>query len=144
MDALVEKLEKELIPAFEALADRVVREFPTVNARAYSHSVGSATDYHGHSMGVDCLVEDASDDESDNVCLTVSLAFLTTQPRVNADVCWGHPNGDIEASFFSDWESAFDWPEASVEILDRLCADIPRLSDALLKAVKRGRSSQYR
>src|SRR5436190_10728002 len=98
MDALVEKLEKKLIPPFEALVDRVAREFPTVHARAYSHSVGSATEYQGHSMGVDCLLKDASGNDSDNVTLTVSLAFLTTQPRVNADVCWGHPTGVIEAS----------------------------------------------
>ena len=142
MNELVEKLEKELIPEFRALADFIAHEFPTVHATAFSHSVGSATEYHGHGMGVDCILENPSDEDSDNVALTVSLAFLTTQPRINADVCWGHPSGHLEANLFSLSES--HWPEASEEILDRLSADISRLSDVLVEAVRRGRPSQGR
>ena len=140
MNSIVNKLEGKLLVPFEALADRLTNEFQNVQARAYSVPEGSLTEYQGHGLYVDCLFTDAFDDETDNVALTVSLAYLTTTPRINAGVCWGHPKAYIEASFCPECLSSEDWPEVSDEVLDRLYADIPRLSAALIDAVKRRKS----
>ena len=141
MTSIVEELEEKLLRKFEALADRLTNEFSNVQVRAYSAPVGSLTEYQGHDFYVDCLFTDASVEETDNVALTVSLAHLTTRPRINAAVVWGHPNAHTEATFFADWHTSNDWPDVSEEILERLCADIPRLSSALVEAVRRRRPS---
>src|SRR5215217_8083072 len=98
MSSLVKTLEEKLLPGFEGLAKRLMAEFPNIGARAYSSSVGSLTEYQGHGFFVDCMLTDAPDDQADNVALEVSLAYLTTKPRINADVSWGHPDAHIEAS----------------------------------------------
>jgi|GEM_PF-2017495 len=137
MNQIVKKLEDRLLGQFETLALRLSTEFPNVGARAYSVPVGSATEYQGHGIFVDCILTDARDDEVDNVCLNVRLAYLTTRPRINADVVWGHPSGHSEADFLEEWQSSREWPEVTDEILERLYADLPRLEDALVAAVRR-------
>ncbi len=141
MSSVVETLEAKLLVPFENLAKRLTNEFPNVQARAYSTSVGSLTEYQGHLICVDCLLTDASHDETDNVALCVDLAYLTTHPKINADVVWGHPSGHSEADFFSDWQSSSDWLEVSDETLESLYADLPRLCETLIEAVRRRKPS---
>jgi len=131
MSSVVEILEGELIALFEDLANRVKDQFPNVSARVYSHPVGQATDYQGHSIGVDCLLHDAP--EPDNITLQVCLVHLTTEPKISADVCWGHPSGRVEAEFLSEPVDVSD------EVVKNLYSDLPRLSENLVEAVQRGR-----
>src|SRR5262245_9498714 len=92
------KIESDILALFRRKADELSMKYPNVKARAYSSPVGSATQYQGHGIAIDCLLTNAPIDQSDNVSLSVSLCHLTTQPKINADVCWGHPSGTVEAS----------------------------------------------
>ncbi|MGH7852712.1 MAG: hypothetical protein ACREP3_04685, partial [Candidatus Binatia bacterium] len=66
--------------------------FPEVKANVHSDSVGSLTEYQGHQIVIDCLLKDTPDDQPDNVALSVNFRHLTTNPKIDADVCWGHPS----------------------------------------------------
>jgi hypothetical protein len=85
---------------------------------------------------VECYWPGRGPDDPDNVILEVELCHLTTAPRINADVCWGH--GAVEAEFASGWPSCNDWPEATPEVLERLSARLPELIEAFRLAVARG------
>jgi hypothetical protein len=137
MNSLVAELERELLPKFRDWANRASAECPNVKANSYSHSVGSRTVYQGHGIGIDCLLLDTPEDRPDNVALCVDVQQLTTVPMIDADVCWGHPSGHVEAEF------SFDPQEVSGEVLTDLYADLPRLYDALLAALKRGKPSDW-
>lgn len=123
---------------FHQVATNLSTKYPNVKARAYSSPTGSTTHYQGHDIVIDCLLTDAPDDQSDNVALSVGLCHLTTEPKINVDVCWGHPAGTIEAAFYENWISSNDWPMATKETIEKLYQDIPRLIDALEQAIKRG------
>jgi hypothetical protein len=133
MSSVVETLEAKLLIPFENLAKRLSNQFPNVSAQVYSHSVGSATEYQGHSIGVSCLLADSP--EPNNVVLEVCLAYLTTRPKIYADVCWGHPSGHIEAEFPSESVIVID------KVLEDLYAELPRLSESLVEAVRRRKPS---
>lgn len=132
MNSLVAKLEEKLLPEFRKIADRINQTIPNVMASAYGSSVGSLTQFQGYSFGIDCILTDASDDETDNVALDVCLGYLTTTPRICAGVGWG------EASF-REWSGRF--PDEGIivsdEVLEDLYKDLPRLYEALFKALKR-------
>ena len=136
MGVLVDTLESRLPCKFEEFANRLTRELPNIGVRAYSCSVGPGSGYNGHSLFVDCIIIDAHK-EPDSVALGVQIAYLTTRPRINADVVWGHPSEYVEATFFEDWQSPEDWPEVSDELLEKRYADIPRLMSALSEAIRR-------
>lgn len=106
-----------------------------MKAKVYSQDVGSLTEYQGHQILIDCLLTDAPDDQPDNVALSVSLRHITTNPKIDADVCWGNPSGHIEAEFSPG-------PlEVSDKVLNELYAVMPRLYDSLTEAIKRGKPS---
>ena len=122
---------------FEGLAEQLSTRFPNVVARAFSGSVGSLTEYQGYHVGVECLLTDAPDNRPDNVALSVDLWHLTTTPKVDAGVCWGHPSGHSEAEFRPG-------PlEVSSEILNELYVELPRLYESLVEAVNRGKPSDW-
>lgn len=135
---LVKKLEEKLLPDFRKIAERINNSFPNIIATVDSSSVGSLTEYQGHGFYIDCIIEDAFDDAPDNVCLDVGLSFLTTLPRIRAGVGWGHPSGTSEAEF-KDWGGGFPTEGMIVteEILEELYNDLPRLYEALFKALER-------
>ena len=135
----VTKIESDILALFRRTADELSMKYPNVKARAYSSPTGSAPQYQGHDIGIDCLLTNAPITQSDNVALSVSLCHLTTQPKINAEVCWGHPSGVVEASFYEGWGKSDDWPLATNETIDKLIQDLPRLIAALEQAVKRGR-----
>jgi hypothetical protein len=137
MNSVVAELEEKLLRTFYDWASRLSAECQSVKADVYSHSVGSLTEYQGHSIGIDCLLIGTPDDRPDNVALSVELQRLTTSPLIDADVCWGHPSGHVEAEF------SFNPQEVSETVLRDLYADLPRLYDALLSAAKRGKPSDW-
>jgi hypothetical protein len=83
-------------------------------------------------MGVDCLLKDAPSNASDSVALCIDLAYLTSQPLLtNADVCWGHPSGVVEAKLIS---APLDLSDT---VLETVKAGIPTLEGALKTAMAR-------
>ncbi len=138
MNPLVAKLEEKLLPEFRKIANRINQTIPNVSARAYSSSSGLLTEFQGHDFFIDCILTDASHDETDNVALGIQLCHLTTIPRISVGVCWGHPSAHSEADFPDYWiGSSNDWLIVSDEVLEDLYRDLPRLYEALFKALKR-------
>jgi hypothetical protein len=132
MSSVVAQLEEKFRVPFENLAKRLSDDFPYLSsAKVESHPFGF-DEYLGHSMHVSCLLHyKHALSEADNVALSISLSKLTSTPKLNADVCWGHPSGYLEAEFTS---SDLDFND---ETLEKLYADLPRLSESLIEAVRR-------
>ncbi len=135
---LVRQLENLLLGQFRVYTDQLSSKFPKIQAQLYSHSIGAINKNDAYDIGIECLLTDASPDQPDNIALTVSLYHLTTEPRINADVVWGHPSGYGEAAFFEDWLKPDHWPAATEETLQKLCDDLPRLYNVLEQSVERG------
>jgi hypothetical protein len=135
--SIVESLEQKLLTPFRGLADHLSSQFPNLVINVYSQSVGSLTEYQGHQIVIDCLFIDAPLDQPDNVALCIDLQHLTTNPRIDADVCWGHPSGHVEAEFSAEPLDVSD------KVLNDLYADLPRLYDSLIEAVKRRKPSDW-
>ena len=129
MSLVVETLEAKLFVPFENLAKRLRNQFPNVSAHAYSRPSGSP-EYDGQIICVDCVITDALS-EADNIALVIDLMHLNTQPKIIACVCWGHPSGYVEA------EVSSDWLEVSDDVLENLYAELPRLSESLVQAVRK-------
>lgn len=142
MYSLVKKLEKRLLPKFEEIAEKIRGEIPNVVVQVYSAEIGLLTQFQGYGFCIDCTLTDVSLDKTDNVCLDVSLGYLTTNPRISAGVGWGHPSGHSEAEF-RDWSGIF--PDEGIivtdEILEDLYKDLPRLYEVLFAALRRRRPS---
>ena len=136
MNTLVSNLERELLAPFREVAERLCK-FGNVSANVYSQSVGALTEYQGHQIVIDCLLTNAPDDQPDNVSLSVDLQKLTSMPKINADVCWGHPSGYIEAEFSN----------ADLNVSDKVLADLysqlPHLYDVLVEAIRRKKPSNW-
>lgn len=138
MNPLIEKLEKKNLPEFEEIAAKIRDEIPNIMVNVCSTSLGSLTEYQGWGFCIDCMLTDASYDEIDNVALSVTLFHLTTMPKIDADVCWGHPSGYVEAEFPDYIEgSSNNSLIVSDEVLEDLYKDLPRLYKALFEALKR-------
>jgi hypothetical protein len=136
---LVEQLERSFMPRLKEVAAELERLCPGVQLRVWSSSVGSATAFQGHDLGVECSFPDRTGENApDNVALSLSLCHLTTTPRVMADVVWGHPSGFSEAALRDSWRSNSEWPEATQEVLDELGGAFPGLVRAFEAAVARG------
>lgn len=54
-----------------------------------------------------------------------------------ADVVWGHPSGEVEATFPENRHSINEWPEATPEAVEELHKAFPRLIQAFQTAVQR-------
>jgi hypothetical protein len=142
MNSLIIKLEEKLLPEFQKIANRINQTIPNVKASAYGSSVGSLTQFQGYSFGIDCILTDASDDETDNFALDICLGYLTTTPRICAGVGWGHPSGKSEASF-RGWSGMFpdEGIAVSNEVLEDLYRELPRLYETLFEALRRRKPS---
>lgn len=139
MNPLVKKLEEKLLPEFQKIVYEINETIPNVIANVQSFETGSATDYQGYDFYISCIFTDnLLAEESDNIALGVELCNLTTTPRINADVCWGHPSGYVEANFPDYWiGSSNDWLIVTDEVLEDLYKDLPRLYEALFEALER-------
>lgn len=135
---LVKNLEKKLLPEFQEIVDRIIKTVPNASVRACSSAVGSLTNFQGHSFFIDCMFVEDILSETDNVALGIELCHLTTVPKINADVCWRHPSGHTEANFPDYWiGSSNDWIVVLDKVLEDLYKDLPRLYEALFRALKR-------
>lgn len=119
-----------------SLRDRL----PGVQIRSYGGPVGSRTELQGHGVGLEATLPTGN-----SIALSISTAYLTTTPRVLADICWdADAGGTIEASTWEDWQSTRDWPLASADNLARVEQDLPRLVEAFCTAIERGNPIAHR
>ena len=113
-----------------SLRDRL----PGVQVHSYGGPVGSRTELQGHDVGLEATLPTGN-----SIALNISAAYLTTTPRVLADVCWdADAGGAIEASTWEDWQSTREWPLASAANLARVEEDLSRLLEAFCAAIERG------
>ena len=109
----VAELEATLLPLFREEAELVRREYPGFIFNVWSSSVGSATTYQGHNLGLECIFPDAADHEADCVAACVGVKHLTTEPMLSeVEVEWGSGNH----------------PEVGLELLERA---VPLTREAL-------------
>lgn len=122
LDALRERFE-------HALGE--LRSIPGIDVRVVSTPVGSRSDFQGHD--VRALVTLGN---GESIVLSVTAAYLTTVPRLSADVAWGH--GNVVTSTW-DVDRSEDWPSATPEHVAHLERDLPRLVAAMREAIALGR-----
>jgi hypothetical protein len=121
----------------EALRERFERDvddlraIPGVSVAVCSTPVGSSSDFQGHETRVEVTLANG-----ESLALSVMAGYLTTRPRLCADVAWGH--GNVVASTW-EVESSADWPFATQEHVDHLQRDLERLVAAMREAIVRGR-----
>lgn len=128
----VSQLRTSLLPVLQDWEQELRREYPDVTTIICDSSIGSATDWNGHNIGIECLLKESRPDLPDNVALLVSLRHLhKTSSIVDADVCWG--NGYIEASVLPACV------EFSRDHLADLIKRLPELFTTLKQAIRRGR-----
>jgi hypothetical protein len=130
--SVAQDAETRFLPALHIIAAEINRRFKNVRADIWSGPVGSLTEFQGHGLGVDCLIYDAPADQPDNIALIIGYEYLATSPKVNADVCWGHPSGHVEADVFA---TPLELNEAALAGIE---AALPRLSAALIAALEQG------
>jgi hypothetical protein len=121
---------------FRELAAELASRHPEARFSVRNDPVGTGTAYQGHMLYVECFWPGRGPDDPDNVVLEVQLCHLTTAPRINADVCWGH--GRLEAEFALEWASSDEWPEATPAVLQSLSTRMPELMEAFRLVVARG------
>ena len=135
------QLDDMFLPTLEQAAADMRQRFRDVQFQVWRCPVGSATQFEGYDIGLECCFPVASPDQSDNVALTISLANVSVRPKIMAEVVWGHPSGHGEAAWRDDWQSSHDWPEANPETLRHVAEALPRLLRAFEEAVARGHPS---
>jgi len=89
-------------PLLDSLAVDLGRRYPAVRFQVYSGAIGSQTTYQGWQIRLEAVFAGRGSDEADCVALSIDLCHLDRQPRVMADVIWGAPSGECEASL-CDW-----------------------------------------
>lgn len=130
----VSQLRAGLLPILQIWEQELRSEHPDVTTNIYDWAVGNLTDWNGHDIGIECILNDVAPDSADNLALSVSLKHLHKTPSfVSADVVWGHPSAYIEASILPECV------EYSPDHLAKLIKQLPELFAALKQAIARGR-----
>ena len=106
--------------------------FPSVQIHPYEGPAGSLTALQAHEVGVE-----ATFPSGDCVALCVTVAYLTTTPRVIGEVWSDAARGALEATTSEGCHSSEQWPLASPENLASIEQALPRLVDALRAAIDR-------
>ena len=129
----VSELRSKILPVLRSWAQRLKTDYPAIVVNVYDYSIGELTDYQGHAIGIDCVLERVPPGQADNVALEISLKHLHKAPTIeSADVVWGHPSGGVEASILS---APVDF---SMERLVSLVEQLPDLLIGLQRAIRRG------
>lgn len=121
----------ELRGSLDREAQALVAQHPACSVRVHSYAVGERTDFQGRTVILEVTLEDG-----EAIALCVTAAYLTTLPRLAADVSWSH--GNIEAVTW-DSDSSSEWPLATAEHIGHLDRDLARLLAALRQGIVRGR-----
>jgi hypothetical protein len=135
---LVTQLEQAFMPRLREIAASAEWLRAGATLTVWSYTVGGATSFDGHSLGVEALLPDRPAHAADNVALSVDLCHLSSEPKVMADVAWGDPAGVVELAFRDEWSTNSDWPHATPEVLAELGRVFPELVATFELALRRG------
>ena len=128
----VSDLRSRILPVLRSWADGLKADYRDVTAQVFDCSVGKLTEYQGHVVGIDCILNRAGPDEVDLVGLIVTIKHLNRTPMIDsAEVVWG--NGVVELGMLAD---PVEFSEAN---LDKVVEQLPQLHAALVRALRRGR-----
>jgi hypothetical protein len=129
---VVEELERQFLPTFEAMAEQLRSQFPNVQINACSHTVGAKTAHQGHYLWIDCCFRYAPPDIADNVALGIGVTHIDSDPHLcDLSVTWGADSTD-ECISTNLLESSIPWsPDAIHCIEDALPALFTTLAAAL-------------
>ena len=125
-------------PELQRVASELQQKHPGLQFNVWQGQVGSATEYQGYALGVECIFPTTSENATSNVALCIDLCHLTTSPRIMADVAWGYPSGQSEAALRENCHSSTDWPEATPEAVQELKTAFPKLAQTFQSSVERG------
>jgi hypothetical protein len=81
---IVQELETTFQPLFDEARQRLASEYPEFSFETWSSSVGGATSYQGHDIGIECVFPDARPDEANCVAAQVGVWHITTNPELNS------------------------------------------------------------
>ena len=127
----ISELRSRILPVLRSWADGLKADYRDVTSQVFDCSVGKLTEYQGHVVGIDCILNRAGPDEVDHVGLVVSIKHLNRTPMIDsAEVVWG--NGRVELGMLAD---SVEFSEAN---LDKLVEQLPQLHAALVRALRRG------
>ncbi len=119
--------------ALDGIAEVLRARFPAVRIVVEDATLGSLTAYQARHTYLEAILAGG-----DAIALEITAAYLTTTPRVSADVTWNADAGGAgEASTFEHWSSSTEWPPATAENRRRIQDDLPRLVEALASALDR-------
>ena len=124
----IQELEARLMPLLEEMGHNLREQFPSTSVYVYSRASTRGCGFY-----IDCVIAGLPPKDEDNVALTIDTSHWTTSPRINADICWGHPSGQLEAEVFEDDQPLTD------ESVEQVIEQLPRLYAALCKALERRR-----
>jgi hypothetical protein len=79
----VQHFEAQFLPQCAKLRIDLPARFPTCNVNDFSISIGGATEYQGHNLGVKILLPGAQAEEVDSVALIIGLKHVTTSPQIS-------------------------------------------------------------
>lgn len=133
MDA-VSQLRSCLLPILQNWKQELDRDYPGLTTTIGDTRVGGHTEFQGHIVGIEFMLESVSPELPDNVALLVT--FNASQGKLSihsADVVWG--DGHVEADLFST-PANFDSGHM-VQFIEQLSA----LLAPLKQAIRRGRPS---
>jgi hypothetical protein len=133
---LVLQLDRELMPRLRQVALDLGQSLSRAEVSVFYGPVGTATKHQGLQIGIECIFSDPAASEPDNAAFMVSACHLDREPRLTADVCWGHPSGHVEACI--DDGSSEQWPLATPCRISEIITQTPRLLSAFAVAARRG------
>jgi hypothetical protein len=135
---LFAKLAGEFMPRLKEVESRLKAALPGAAVSVFFGSIGSATSFNGAHLGIECLLPQRADDQPDNVAFTITFCHMDREPRLAADVSWGHPSGHIEASLSGQEGPSDRWPPADQDRIAELNEKAPHLLQVFEQAAQRG------
>jgi hypothetical protein len=86
---IVNQLVSVFVPLFETLRQRLAESYPSLRFEMWSSPTGSETTYVGFDVGIECIFDDARDEEANCVAASIGAWHLNTCPEFDTfDVAW--------------------------------------------------------
>lgn len=130
---VADELAGALLPGLELFASEISAEFPEIRTSAFVHDTSANAVWPRFDLYVESNFSERPREQADEIALEITLDLRQDPPRFhNADVCWGHPSGEVEAML------AIDGLPYSPESLATLRDGLPTLFEAMRNALTRG------
>ena len=128
----IKALEKTFLERLTATRQELSSQYPQLQFKTWSSSVGGNTTLQGHNLGLEVLIPQSADEHADNVALCIGVRHLDREPQIDdASVCWGlgeHPNIELELV-----TEPIPFTESNLRFIDD---QYPKLAETLEQAIK--------